>query len=405
MKKVDYLFLIEHEDREGETVKALAEKLRDKGASYIILSIEFHSHLLMFYTPKCVIFPYAIDSQRWPIQYYSNKNIMFVSLNWEQLLSEANKDFKKPKSDLIKNSFYHLCWTIDFQEFLVDAGVCKANTAVLGNPAHEMLNKSLQNRSAIDIYIRKKYAISNNSKIIFFPMNYGWAFSEDHTIKAKIKMGYDKNVAWKYREYSQNCLDKFVDFSIGLAKSEPLTRLIIRPHPSISIEQYLSVFKNKVPMLPGNIIFTKDLTIREWISVSNLIGSSWSTAVWDSLNVGKDAFLFTPITRPAWLNTYWNDQVVNVATVDELIAEKKLTLNSKFQVANIITDVAGWIYNLKASDKITPPSPPEKTRWLIVLGYTIRSSLRCFSMKYLKGYKVAKGMQRDYFKPIGSFIE
>lgn len=403
MKKVDYLFLIEHEDREGETVKALATKLKDKGASYVILSIEFHSYLLMYYVPKCVVFPYSIDSKQWPIQFYSNKNIVFVSLNWEQLLSEANKDFKKPKGDLIKSSFHHLCWTNDFQEFLVNSGVCKENTAILGNPAHEMLNKAIKNTSSIDANVRKRYGISNHSKIIFFPMNYGWAFAEDHIIKAKIKMGYDENIAWKYREYSQHCLTEFVDFSVELAKREPKSKLVIRPHPSISIDQYLNVFNKKVAQIPENIIFTKDLTIREWISVSNLIGSSWSTTVWDSLNIGKDAFLFTPIARPVWLNTYWNDQVVNVSTVDELMAQQLLSLDSRVPVTNIINDVADWIFNLKANDKVLSLSlnnSKGKT-----FAYSLRSFLRCFSMKFLRGYKVPKGMQRDYFKPIDSFVE
>lgn len=401
MKEVDFLFLIEHEDREGETINTLAECLHSQGVSCVVLSIEFHSYLLPFYQPKCVVFPYSISSKRWPISYFNRSqfaDVKLVSMNWEQLLSTANKDFKKPKGKLIKEQFKHLCWSDDFKSFLIGAGIKAENTAVLGNPAHEILFRVIKNSSNWDKRLRNEFSITPNSEIIFLPMNYGWAFASDRIIKSKINMGYASNVAWEYREYSKRCLCKFVDFAIDLAYQKKDSFLVIRPHPSISIEQYLEVFSLSGKSLPNNIIFSKKYTIREWISIADIIGSSWSTTVWDAVCIGKKGFLYTPEPRPFWLNTYWNDKVLNVANVSELMNANNLYMDVRGQPDEIINSICQWLLKwdvgtLKAKREI-------EILPLKALIYMVRTFIRTIAVKYFRGIGVSKGLQRDFFQPI-----
>lgn len=66
----------------------------------------------------------------------------------------------------------------------------------------------------------------------------------------------------------------------------------MRPHPSITEDDYKKVFDEIIGYIPKNIYLNKAHSIREWIVASDIVGSSWSTSVWD-------AFLFK---RPEWLD-------------------------------------------------------------------------------------------------------
>lgn len=125
------------------------------------------------------------------------------------------------------------------------------------------LNQSLKNN------IAKEFLIDPKKEWLFMPMNYGWAFSSDKTIKAKIL-----KEAW---EYSQKCLNEFIKF---INEKE----IIIRPHPGVSIEEYNKKFKEIIGKVPKNIFILKNYTIREWIIVSDIIGSSWSTSAQKSFS-------------------------------------------------------------------------------------------------------------------------
>jgi len=88
-------------------------------------------------------------------------------------------------------------------------------------------------------------------------MNYGWAFHSDSVILKKIQQGYNKEVAFEYREFSRQCLMKFCYFIKELALTENFN-IIIRPHPSISVEQYIEVFNSCVEGVLEKIIITKN---------------------------------------------------------------------------------------------------------------------------------------------------
>jgi len=60
-RKVDFLFLVEHEDRELYSVKRISEELTTYGASSLILSMEFYSTMISSLSVKVIVVPYAIS--------------------------------------------------------------------------------------------------------------------------------------------------------------------------------------------------------------------------------------------------------------------------------------------------------------------------------------------------------
>lgn len=389
-ESVDFLFLVEHEDREGGTVDLLARKLVERGFSSLVISLEFELYLVASLSIKNVVFPYAIDSNGWPylqlLRLFPDINL--VSLNWEQLLSSANREFKKPKCDIVKNNVHHLAWYDFYSEFLMDSGVKSDMVKVIGNPLTELLAEEVKSKDPQ--MLRSKYDIMSASTLIFLPMNYGWAFHSDKVIAKKIEQGYGQEIALSYRQYSQRCLKKFVEFVYQLSTYSGV-EIVIRPHPSISVEQYREYFER----LPINVRITKEHSVVEWISASDYVGSSWSTTVFDSYNLGKKSFLFTPEPRPVWLDVDWNSIVPNVAKASEVF-DIEFTDFSSISPMTISDDICDWLQGLAVSEACKASFYSKIYHWLDLR--VLRGLMRKKLVQKFSGLCVRKGMLRDFFE-------
>lgn len=313
-KEVDVIFFVEHKDRELESIKLIAEKLKEQGKSSLILSVYFHVHYLYLYKAKTFVFPYLINQNDWPVslvyRMYGD-SVEYINMNWEQLISKVNEEYKKPQDNFVKKKVKHISWDENFKNYLINNGVLDENIQITGNPANEVLYNLLDKKDEWRLKLAQEFELDTSKKWLFMPMNYGWAFSSDSLINAKIKKGYPEDKAWMHREYSQKCLNQFMFFIEKLSKDYDY-EIIVRPHPSITEDDYKKVFNETIEYIPKNVHLNKAHSIREWIVSSDIVGSSWSTSVWDAYNVGKPVFLFTPFKRPEWLDVWWNDEVVNL---------------------------------------------------------------------------------------------
>ena len=84
--------------------------------------------------------------------------------------------------------------------------------------------------------------LNQNKRYIFFPLNYGWAFITNSTLAKKVKLGYTKENANTYKNYSKTEIKSFINWLIKVSKENPQYTFVIRPHPSISIYQYKNLF-------------------------------------------------------------------------------------------------------------------------------------------------------------------
>ncbi len=404
-KKCDFLFLLEHEDREGASVRFLVKKLTEKGFSCIVMSLEFHVHRFAHVNPSAVILPYAFASDQWPINYLANlyRSASWFCLSWEQLLTPINMYYKKPRDSFIRDNFYHLAWAENFKSFLTDNQVPQEKVTVCGNVANELLELQSKEGGKIKEYLAGEHGLDKDKRWMFMPMNYSWAFVTDANINGKISRGYDSKNAWIYRDYAKKCIAEFVHFISDVAERYSDVLIIIRPHPSVSVEQYLKVFQQSGVLISSNIFFSKQQSIREWIAASDVVGSSWSSSVWDAIQSGKKGFLYTPYEKPDWHVVWWEEKVLNVTTSKEFDLDKLMSGGSNSSAIGAGDKVVEWLTsNYKQCASQVGMSPPKALSGQKVFARRIRSLMRSFSMKYLNGLGVAKGMQRDYF-PIEQF--
>ena len=394
---MDFLFVIEHEDREGETCGVLASLLNEKGFTVAIISLRFHAHLLLVkFRPSVVVLPYAISSKTWPLNFFSTKyfaNTVFISLNWEQLLSNANRKFKRPTGQMALERMRHLAWDSDFKEYLIDSGVPEPNITVIGNPLHELMRSAV---AQLDKTTLRKALNVSHRKVFFFPMNLGWAFLSDRLVQGRVALGYDRTHAWEYQKHSKECFNAFLPFIYELAKSGDAL-VVVRPHPSVSVEIYAEKLRSEFGEIPWNLLVTKDRTVIEWVSISDFVCSSWSTVVWDAVNVGKRGALFVPKPIPSFLKTYWNDRVPHISTVSEFYDCLELPARRVSRTdLEVLAGLAAWLSRC-ASETVAPGTEFSTLNANIFLHFA-KSVFDNLLMTYLKGRGVDRGFHRDFFK-------
>jgi surface carbohydrate biosynthesis protein len=402
----DYIFLIEHEDREKLCVERICQKLKLKGKSSCIISLEFHLFLMSKIDAKNIVIPYGFAQDQWPINYLykMNPNAEFFSLNWEQILTPINQEYKKPRDYFFKEIVKHIAWTDDFKSFLIKSGVNEKNISITGNVHYELLAEECLNEFSVKKQISQSYNIDVDKKWVFLPMNYAWAFISDNEIRGKIKKGYDSINAWRYKEYAKKCLSSFIVFLDLLSQKYDDHIFIVRPHPSISAEQYYEQARKKSIEFSKNVYFLKDLTIREWIVASDVVGSSWSTSVWDAVNSGKKGFLFTPYKRPDFHDLSWKKSVINFSEFSEvnfdlltsnILSERSDSLdNASNNIANFFTN-SSHENSLKEKQIITKFN----LKQLIIFRLKVlRTYIRYVLVRFFNGVFINKGLLRDYFE-------
>lgn len=320
----DVVFCVEHVDRELHAVRSIAAALALRGISSLVTSIFFSTHVAMrVRSPRVVVLPFVMSTADWPTRLFDElwgRSATYINLNWEQLLSPANRAYKAPRSEFQRQVVWQCAWDDQFAEYLQSHGVACDKIFVAGNLADDLLVRLLADRARVRSAMARETSLPDASPWLFFPTNHAWAFTSDRLIRSRIAAGYDPEVAWEYQSYSRRCFDAFARWLREAALGMRERRFIVRPHPSVSTDQYRERIMRVAGALPANVLLTRTQTVREWLSASDAVFSSWSTTAWDAYRAGIPAFLMTPFPRPGWLNVPWNDLVPNLTSPDAFVA-------------------------------------------------------------------------------------
>jgi surface carbohydrate biosynthesis protein len=319
-KYFDVVFLIEHKDRELDTVKEIAGCLKKEfGLSSYVISAYFHTPCLLFIRTKMLVMPYIFSQDLELVKsarrIFGDK-VFYVNMNWEQVLSEGMKESKAPRDDFVKRKVIHLAWDDAFKNYLVSHGVFPGNVYVTGRPYTMLFRNMQERRGDLRSHFAAQFGLDEKKKWFFFPDNFGWKFQSDKAIRARIRGGWAADKAYEYRRFSEKCFIEFARF-IKKMDEKKLDPIVIRPHPSITVEEYAEAFRDYGILVSERVKFLKDGTANEWVTASDVIGSSWSTVILDAFHLGKQCFLFQPFDLPPWLTVPWHEQVRRIRRFEE----------------------------------------------------------------------------------------
>lgn len=421
-KRADVLFLIEHKDRELNSICAITTILKNKyNLSIAIGSINFHTFIaLLMVRPKVIVVPFALNETDFPIGVFRalyRDTITYVSMNLEQILHANNIEYKRPRDYFTRNVLQHFCWNENFRAFLLSSGVKKENIYITGNPATELLLNVAQTKLTIRNELANKYNLDKNAVWHFFPMNDGWAFMSKKNIIGRISDGYNAENAWKYKEYMIKLINQIAKWLVQLSENYKGKYIIIlRPHPSVSIDEYVELFHQLIGYVPENVVLSKELSSREWTVACDSCFTTFSTVALDADMLNKPTYLLEPIPFPEFLQVPQLERIPKIQTFGEFVEILKqidsLTIPVKPERGRVnpIGKTAEYLAGLVARRKSPQLNFSGLIRCLSISPKPLLGSLvRLFAI--ILGFKpfgiLKPGMIPDYFssKDIKNFME
>lgn len=329
MKSVDVLYLVEHASRELDIACAVKHRCEEKYHLRVEVIPLYYSldKNLHTYRPDMIVTPYLLSRNdsildriiRWYEKVKRGDRTPYLNLNFEQYLSDVNRQFRRPRDAFAKQQAVHYAWGEAFQDYLSKSGVDPRNITVGGNPGFILYRKPYRDYFPGRDVLAEKYKLDAKKKWIFFPENYYWAFLADDEIIGRIQRGYPQNIAFETREFSSRSLDAVIDWIAFLSKRNDV-EFILRPRPAVSTGEYMNRINRRMDRIPEHLKIIKGETVREWNLACNVVCSSISTTLLESIIAGKPAFIIEPLEFPEWLRSDWMDRLPHVRTPEEFAA-------------------------------------------------------------------------------------
>lgn len=312
-KCIDVLFFIEHRDRELQSVCAVVKELKERyNLSVGVASLEYH--LLSAWLkvrPKVIVIPYGKSEKNVVVRIFKaiyGNQIDFVNLNLEQILSSYTKKVKEPRDNFAKNQLKQLCWGEQFKDFLLESGVNEKNIVITGRPETTLLlamakNENRNTRGEIS----NKLGLPKEKRWIFFPLNDGAAFADARQIQRGIKKGNRGKESLTIKKYAWESLQILIDWFIRLEqdKREKDFIIILRPHPTVSIKEYIRIFEEKMGSIPSYIFISREMTVKEWIIACDACYTNFSTVAIDASGIHKPSYIIETESFPDCINAPW----------------------------------------------------------------------------------------------------
>lgn len=388
MEKIDFVFIIEHPKRELLFVKEVAKRLKAKGHVVRIYSLHYHLHKLLTLKDSVVLMPYCLSPQNFPFSLLpKGRGLKFINMNWEQMLSPISKSSKHIKGRAKK--VFQLCWHEGFRSFLKDDNQVTDDAIISSvNPTAFIISKT--GSEAVQPFL-DRHKIGD---FIFMPLNYNWAMMNEWRIEKRLKLGYSREDADLYVNYSKKHQQKMFAFMAQLIADGHT--LVVRPHPSITVESYIDRInelglQDKL-LSSGRLHITDDYSAADWVNAASITISNWSSLVNDAYLAGKTAAYFWPEQIPTLIDgdyTKKPSKIVSPEELDQIETRDPEKLTSEF---NNLLEGLETIHGIN--------EPVQFKKYIIIKDYikVVRSVVYLLLLRIGLKILIRKRILVDYFE-------
>lgn len=423
MKKIDMLWLIEHNAREMDIACAVKSIVQTQyGMDIVIKNVYLHANEVMNkYIPRLVIFPFFYRISDLAIENYVKvwPDAIAFNLAMEQVHYKAHLKMKAPGDDFSRQRVIHHAWGKFYKNYLLENGVPEEHIFVNGNPVYQLYKEPYSKYFKQRIQLAQQIGIDPAKKWIFIPENYKWAFLSDNELKNSVKRGGNLDEHLNMRAFCRESLTHVLHWCNEVGKREEL-EIIFRPRPAVNSRQMEAYFNEEVGSLTKHLHFTKIESVRDWSLASDVVISSYSTSLIEAAVAGKSIYMLEPIPIPDSLSCDWYgfvQRIHNGAEFEESCLSPKKNNNCELQTwaqnemlanGDPIKGLADYVVHLlestPSSTRYRIPKPTyafdspvlvsfmvrSKWRWERVMSYTQRavphllSAVKIF-LRYLVG--------------------
>ncbi|WP_428768138.1 hypothetical protein V1L52_06685 [Treponema sp. HNW] len=292
MKKIDFIIFYEHIAREFNSVELLHSYLSFLGFSGVVLPVHFNRYkYLLKYNPKIIVTPYyyskydVFDNYR---KLYPNT--ILINLHSEQVSCEISSTHMLPSDEKTKNVL-HCTWGKNFAKQLIDHGVDRSKIFITGSIRNDLT------------YTLSKKVIANSSTILV-PTSFVWAFLDKKETSDLMTIFKEEKKVDELISFTKKSRDAFFKIIYKFSQLNEAEKIILRPHPHISLDQYKEKFcaVNGIKELPENITIKREGSIQENIAQCKSLIAWNSTTALEAAMMKKKAVLLLPYTFPDFMN-------------------------------------------------------------------------------------------------------
>jgi surface carbohydrate biosynthesis protein len=337
-KKVDIVIFVEHKDRELQLSNYLKEELERENYSVIIASLIYHTHLILYkYKIKTIITPY-IGFGKGSISDLFYKahglNINFINLNYEQFLFPFTGKFKIPKNNISKNYQINFAWGNHFKKYLVEAGAKTENIFITGRPYSEVIKKIEINKKLIKNELAEAHQLDVNKQWVFIALTDGLALLDNSSLEKIVSKGVDGKGMYTQVYHDRETILKLCKILSNISNLDDNENyeFILRPHPSVSINKYKSIFSNNNLNIPVSLKLIKESSALNWLVSSDMLITNYSTLIIDATALNKKTLVFNHDNvkfNYLWWTSFADDNFEDFQELNQYLKKSKKTKDHK----------------------------------------------------------------------------
>lgn len=344
--KIDVLFFIEHIDREMETAQEIVTLLNKKHSlRCVIASAIYHPISMALRTrPKIIITAstsFGKGSPGWFFYKSFKTPPIFINLNYEQFISSWKGKYKSAKHEVSINDQIQFTWGKYFSDFLIKTGTKKENVIITGRPLFSLLKKKYYKKN-FKAELADEFDIDVSKKWNFIALTDGLAFVGEKKVVNIIKSGANEEGLRNHIAHVKGTIEKILEWVLLLEK-ESEEVFILRPHPSISIDQYKALIENILGKIPKNILFFKNYTAQKWMVSCERFFTNYSTLTMDARVLEKEFYIFEPLEKLKTEDYWWCNNGIKVKSfkvfkdiITDNVEEELIKYTSKKDILDFI---------------------------------------------------------------------
>lgn len=307
--KIDYIIFYEHVSRELESCQNLAIELSRRGLTGYVLPIHFYRRIrVAFLRPKVIVVPFL----------YSEKNsthlefekvygsIPCLDLHSEQIVDETTRHMYSPIDDYAR-SVYHIAWSRQFADILVDSGVKKEKIYITGSIRNDAIINKQQ-----PIPLGKQILICTSFSNTFVAPAYIDRVLSDHDIEPK---NYRRKI-----EITREVRDFYFLEIERYARANPDAQITIRPHPYVEISDFIAAYLkiNGIGEVFPNVRVERRGSVQEAINAARYVICWQSSVLLDAQLMGRSTFLMQHRDIPDYMQVPFSKIAANIKSLDEI---------------------------------------------------------------------------------------
>lgn len=298
MQEYDFLLMYEHKVRELDNLCLLKYELDKRGYRTKILyenDYELVKARTPVYKTKVLVIGYCYTSSS--IRDYASYRIKFdkvINLQWEQVTTnEQEKDSSSFRnlSGLAKH-IVHISWGEKNRKRLIEkAGVASRNVKVTGNITMDLLRPEFRGFYHSREEICRRYDLPADKRLCLFIAGFKYVEASAEEKRETIaRFGEGRRHYLEVAEKEQlTILQWFRQF---LEENRDCV-IVYRPHPGDA-----SPRAEKLAQEYENFRVISELSVKQWIAVSDLVYAWNSTAILEAFFAGKNPIYLCPYPIP-----------------------------------------------------------------------------------------------------------